>query len=437
MSTTYTSTIEVNVWKEHTCSCCGTKYRYLFKRTKQGQGATPDAATTNAHNAVIKALEHEVDMQPCPGCGTYQPDMIGTQRSGRHWWVFWCSLPVLLLLVILVWADVFSASTAGWLLGILVGITLLGNLLIDFVNPNANTAANLELARQRDSDGDLWTPEGIQDRAGDPVGSGINMGHYIGYGLLLAAMGAFFAPAAVILAIGGKPNPNWYPQVLGPGDEGYLYFAKRVECVGGHWRGTVDVQLLNARDLGLDGAPIQIRGRTREDHWGQTITISRRGSKTSSPALWAYVTIPDDSRLVGKTLELQINMRVNYPRLIGSDSYDDSHMEAVSERHQIILSSPRSGTTSRMVWWFGVISGLFCFTVGGILLPMASNAFSKQAHETRIFDPSEAAGGRRGRSRDDEDDDDYRRRDEEDDDRRRGDDDEEDRPRRRRRDEDY
>jgi hypothetical protein len=275
----------------------------------------------------------------------------------------------------------------------------------------------------------------VQNKAGDPVGTGINMGHYVGYLLLLAAMGAFFAPAVVILAIGGKPNPNWYPQVLGPGDEAYLYFSKRVECVGGHWRGTVDVQVLNAKELGIDGAMPQLRGRTREDQWGQTITISRRGSKTSSPALWAYVMIPDDSRLVGKTLDLQINMRVNYPRLIGSDSYDDRHVEMVSERYQIVLSSARSGTTVRMVWWLGMVGGLLCFTVGGIILPMASSAFSKQAHETRIFDPSEEASGWRSRSRDEEDDD-YRRRDD-DEDLRRRDDEEEDRPRRRRRDEDY
>ena len=56
MSTTYTSTIEVNVWKEHTCLHCGTVYRYLFKRSKQGQGATPDAASAAAHNAVVSAL---------------------------------------------------------------------------------------------------------------------------------------------------------------------------------------------------------------------------------------------------------------------------------------------------------------------------------------------------------------------------------------------
>jgi hypothetical protein len=423
MSTTYTSTIEVNVWKEHTCSCCGTKYRYLFKRTKQGSGATPDAATTNAHNAVIKALEHEVDMQPCPGCGSYQPDMIGNQRSGRHWWVFWCGLPVLALVVILSWADILSASTAGWTLGLVVGLSLLINVLIDFVNPNANTAANLELAKRREADGDLWVPEGIKDKEGDAIGSGIGFGHYLAYGMLLASMGAFFAQALVLLAIGGKPNASWYPQVLGPGDEGYLYFARRVECVGGHWRGTVDVQVLNAKELGLDGAALQIRGRTREDSWGQTISISRRGSKTSSPALWAYVAFPDDSRLVGKTVDLQINMRVNYPRLVGSDAYDDRHIEMISERHQVTLSSARSGSVSRTFWWIGLVGGFVCFFIGGIGVALSSSAFAKQANETRIFGPSEG-GGRRDRSEDDEETD-YRR------------DDEDDRPRRRRRDEDY
>src|SRR5436853_504400 len=86
MATTYTSTIEVNVWKEHTCAACGGVYRYLFKRKKSGQGRSPDAARAAAQAAVVKALAHEVDLQPCPGCGLYQPDMIGTRKARRHGW---------------------------------------------------------------------------------------------------------------------------------------------------------------------------------------------------------------------------------------------------------------------------------------------------------------------------------------------------------------
>ncbi|MFQ3592667.1 MAG: hypothetical protein SNJ82_05675 [Gemmataceae bacterium] len=400
MSTTYISTIEVNVWKEHTCVHCGTRYRYLFKRTVKGTGNTPDAATTNAHNSVLRSLEHEVELQPCPGCGSYQPDMIANQRSSRHWLVLWCSLSVLALVVLLTCYDVLTSTTAAWVLGILAGVTLLGNLLIDLINLNANTAANLELAQRREADGDLWVPQGIRDNGGDPVGSGINMGHYVGYGLLFLAILAFFTPALILWAIGGRGNAGWYPQVLGPGDEGYVYFDKQIICVNGHWRGHVNVMLLNTKELGLDGEFKPVQGRTRQDGWGQTITINRRGSKTSSPTLYAYIAIPEDPRLVGKTLDLQIEMIVNYPRLIGNDLYDDRHHERVVERHQVVLSSVRAGLMCQRTWWVALLVGFVCFTAGGIVLPLASQAFAKQAEPTKIFDPFEA----RGQSREDDED---------------------------------
>jgi hypothetical protein len=295
MSTTYTSTIEVNVWKEHTCVTCGTKYRYLFKRTKQGQGATPDVAATNAHHSVVKALEHEVDMQPCPGCGTYQPDMIASQRSGRHWITFWLTVPVVGLILLFACFDVFSTMTAAWLLGIFTGVTVLIHLLFDVIHPNANTAVNLELAQRREADGDLWLPHGIKQNNGPSVGSGIGGGHYIAYALLSIAMMAFVAPAVLLFLMGGKLNPAWSPAVMGPGDEGYIYFDTRVNCVGGRWRGSPQAVIVNWNELGIQGPVPQLSCRSRQDNWGDQIRIGR-GSRSSSALLYAYVTIPNHTQ---------------------------------------------------------------------------------------------------------------------------------------------
>src|SRR6185437_9310048 len=113
MATTYKSTIEINVWKEHTCIGCNGRFRYLFKRKKTGQGGTPEAASAAARKAVVQALEHEVDMHPCPGCGLYQPDMVGSRRSKRHWWVIAITWAALLLMMILMLTDVLPAGTAA------------------------------------------------------------------------------------------------------------------------------------------------------------------------------------------------------------------------------------------------------------------------------------------------------------------------------------
>src|SRR5437764_1393403 len=92
MAKTYTSTIELNCWKEHICGCCGSAYSYEFKRRLSGRANTAEKASINAQAAVARALAHETDMQPCPTCGTFQPDMIGQQRARAHKRTFWLAL---------------------------------------------------------------------------------------------------------------------------------------------------------------------------------------------------------------------------------------------------------------------------------------------------------------------------------------------------------
>ncbi|MGL4555323.1 MAG: hypothetical protein ACRC33_29500 [Gemmataceae bacterium] len=407
MSTTYTSTIEVNVWKEHSCISCGTKYRYLFKRTKQGQGGTPDGASANAHNAVIKALEHEVDMHPCPGCGTYQPDMIASQRSGRHWWTFWCSLPAFLLLVILILADVVPYPTGSWLLALAAGMTLLIHLTFDGFNANGNLDANHRLAKDREQAGELWVPKQPKGEGGVEAGGGVNGGHYVAYALLGLGALAFMVPSLLVLATGGTSNGKWNPEVFGPGDETYVYFDKRLsDCVKSLWTGTPQVQILNWDTLGIPGPPPPLSARSNQSSWaaGGSISIGKGDSKSSSPLLWTYVTFPPDERLAGKKLQLRINLSVHFPKLQNSNSYLPT-----TENHQyngtVTLSGVKAGSTYRMIWWVGTGVGLLLSTVGGLILPLTSSAFAKKANKTEIFAPDEPGTLGAGDAAGDEDDD--------------------------------
>lgn len=404
MSTTYTSTIEVNVWKEHSCISCGTKYRYLFKRSKQGQGATPDAASANAHNAVIKALEHEVDMHPCPGCGTYQPDMIASQRSSRHWWTFWISLPTFLLLLLLVVADVIPYPTGTWLMALLAGMTLLIHLVFDAFNPNANLDANHRMAKDREEAGELWVPSRDKGEGGVEAGGGLNLGHYVSYVLLALGTLVFAAPALLLLATGGTSNARWNPEVVGPGDEAYVYFEQRLSgCVKNLWTGTPTVAVLNWDTLGIPGPPPVFTARSNQSSgWAgpnDKITIGKGDTKNGSPLLYSYVTFPSDPRLAGKKLQIQINMSVHYPKLQGNDSYIP-HTENYSYKTSVTLSGPKAGTAYKSAWWLSTLVGLLLSAVGGLVLPLASSAFAKKANKTEIFAPNEPGSG----GDDDEDD---------------------------------
>jgi hypothetical protein len=412
MSTTYTSTVEVNVWKEHTCAQCGTVYRYLFKRTKQGQGATPDAAAQAAHNAVVDALAKEVDLQPCTGCGAYQPDMIAAQRSSRHWWGFWIGLVPFLTIFILVLSDVLAKSTAAYALAGTLAVLAFWHLLADAFSPNANLDANRRLALDREQRGELWSPSGHKaDSAGKPIGSGINTGHTIGYVLLAIALALFLAAPVYALATGARINPAWNSEVLGPGEEGYVYFADSITSVKGYWSAhsskmyynqhgqlipetdalgkhlpNPEVIVSNAAELGLAQGAVTARGK--QDNWGGGITIGRKESTTSSPRLYAYVRLPRDPSLAGKTLQLRIDMRVHYPHYDGNNKYHDT-LKDFTHTTQVTLSQPGAGSTYVSLWWLGLGVGTLLACTGAIVLAVASSAFRAQALPTGIFVPDE------------------------------------------------
>src|SRR4051812_33349013 len=117
MGKTYTSTIEVQCFKEHTCSCCGAVYAYNLVRTVKGTAATADKATANAQKLAARALEREVDQEPCPTCGLLQADMIGQTRAKRHKTIFWIALVVFVAIVIMKAAYLIQADIAIWAAG--------------------------------------------------------------------------------------------------------------------------------------------------------------------------------------------------------------------------------------------------------------------------------------------------------------------------------
>lgn len=462
MATTYTQTVEVSVWKEHTCAACGQVYRYLFKRSMKGEGKSPEAAEAAAEKAVVRALEYEVDQQPCPGCGLFQPDMIAAQRSRRHWWTFWAGVPVYGLLLILVLADAMTYGTAGLLAAVTAAALTAAHVVIGLQNTNRDLEANRKLARRRVKDGDIWVPEDTSEpeESAEPLGTGIGPGHYVCYALLAASVLAFLLPVVLRTALGMRSNAGWYPEVAGPGDSAYVYFPEKISSIKGMWSGSPQVTVVNAGEL---GGPVAVTATSKNSSWGNTITAKSR-EKNSSSTLWARVQFPADPRLAGKTLQLQITMNVQYPAIMGARQWAPQSKTA-SHRATIEMSSPGAGTKYKMGFWLGFIGGCGLLFLGGGLLPVFSNAFRHKALPTTIHVPEGKRRRRRGDDEEDEEDeeeeDDRPRRrsrrededdrprarrrydedeDEEEDDRprrrsRRDDDEDYDRPRRRRRDE--
>jgi hypothetical protein len=392
MATTYKSTIEVNVWKEHACIGCGSRYRYLFKRKKTGQGGSPQVAEAAARKAVLNALQNEVDMHPCPGCGLYQPDMVGSRRSKWHWWLIGVSGVVLLLVLILLLTDVMAASTAAWTATGACGLLALGHLLIDRGNPNRNLERNHGLAQMKVERGDLWVPPDgkAQPETSEPPRFGWSTAHTVAYVLLGLGLLALASPELLRLLHGWPANTEWHPLADGPGDEPYVYFPQSITSVKGYWKGNATAVILNADEIAGPGVLGQLRTSSQNDNWGETIHIGSKESKTSSKTLWVRVTLPPDPRLEGKTLKIKMTLDVVYPQL-HDNSWEPAggHYEHVQD---IRLGGAGAGASYKTWWWGGWLGGVLLLTVASIMLVRLSTGLRQLAQPTSIFTPGEETG---------------------------------------------
>ena len=91
---------------------CGGIYAYELIRTIKGQARSEGAAVDKAQRALARAVASDADMQPCPCCRIYQPDMIGQQRARTHLKVLWIAFAALVVILILFATDVLQANTA-------------------------------------------------------------------------------------------------------------------------------------------------------------------------------------------------------------------------------------------------------------------------------------------------------------------------------------
>src|SRR5262249_5575782 len=143
--------------------------------------------------------------------------------------------------------------------------------------------------------------------------------HLLCYALLGGSVLLFLLPWLIRTGMGMKTNAGWYPEVAGPGDSPYVYFDQTVpNAVKGLWNGTARVTVLNPNDL---GGPVAVTATSKTNTWGDKISVSSKESKSSSPKLWARIQLPADPKLAGKTLQLQIDMSVQYPALMGGNSW--------------------------------------------------------------------------------------------------------------------
>jgi hypothetical protein len=381
MGTTYTATIQVQCWKEHCCIGCGCTYAYLFERKVTGSSANRDSATANARAAAVKSVERDVDQQPCPTCGLYQPDMVGVRRSKRHWWLVWIHAGFLGLLLLLYGMEVFPPSTLIQFAVAVSIVAIAGHFLIARDNPNRNLERNRQLALRRN---DLGVLQIGQAGKTEPLDPELSAGRWpLAQQLAFAAMVMLLAflifPEVIRTGMGWTENKTCSPPVAGPGDAPCVYLPRSIKSIKGYWRaqGTLEV-----RDLSNPNVFIPAQASSQADNWGASIH-AKSSEKDKFSRLWVRVHLPPNSDLSGKTIEVKIDLDVQYPQVAGN--IFNTVTEKVSHTTTLQLSSVRAGAQYRQFWWLGMGIGAGGIWLLSLLIIWNANRLRKQAPPTKAY----------------------------------------------------
>ncbi len=380
MAQTHKATAQVRCWKEHECVCCGTAYRYLFQRKKTGQGQTASMARNAAAAAVQQALESQVELRPCPTCGHYGPDMIGSWRLHGHLIVLLAAVCCFALVFLIGGIPSPGNQALWWALGV-AGLALLAHLVVACRPFNSNLEANRDFAGRLAEEGKLQVTKGPAEIPSETsILSSQHGTSAIFLGMVLAAL---VIPTAELVRLyeGWTWNPDWHPGVVGPGDEAWTRLSDSITSVKGLWQGKATALVLNAADVGLAN-PV-LPARTSNQTWGDKISVGKRDSKTSSFRPWAAITVPQADGLKGKTLRVRINLSVTYPALLGDNQFDIQTKD-LKHTAELVLAGPAAGGTFVRLWWTVGLGGALLVLLFGGCLALQAHLLRSRALPTRL-----------------------------------------------------
>ena len=180
------------------------------------------------------------------------------------------------------------------------------------------------------------------------------------------------------MAHGWPTNDGWFPPVAGPGDETYVYLPDRVQSVKGYWAAQATVFATDS----TGGPPIQIVSSTRNDSWGNRISV-KSSEKNTSSTLWVRLHLPPDPKLANRNLRIVATLNVTYPKANGNTFEPISGTATYTGTLQ--TAAPNAGSDYRMWWWIGMAGagGFFLLLEWGLVIQ--AKAFARQGLETKIY----------------------------------------------------
>ncbi len=400
MATTFTVTRTIECWKKHACAGCGGEYRYKFVRKLQGQGNTERAALDALNKKIDSAVGAEVDLRPCPTCGRVQADMIGQEKATAHTVVGVLAFLLCIAPVVLGATYVLSGNVPTFIVAGILGVAALLQVLVALENHNRNTEKNLDKLQKYLDDGSLETvTPGDTGNAGPGIPL-LRGGVLVGLVIVLLSVVLALLPFGFQTMSGFAFNADTKPDVISPGDTVTVYFPTKIDCVKKNWRSVSLVQAIqnmpklpggnvqlnldilpyypptarfaNLAELGIPEPKI-VTGSS-QDTWGNQFHV-KSSEKHTHPWVWATATLPNDPKLEGKTVQLEIEMDVLYPKVSGDQFF--SHVDSVKQTFPLTLARKGEGATYGMLWWIGLAGGPVLGLIGALVLRGSNSALKR------------------------------------------------------------
>jgi hypothetical protein len=370
-------------WKQQTCAGCGSTFRYKITREPAPTGNAVVVALSAVRQLALRMTNRDGDLVPCPACGAYQPDMVGSRRALWHaiLTVAWF-IPLALLIPLRVeWS--FPVSWLCPLVAVWWLVLLGAHVLIACSNPNRNPEQNLErLSRLPRNRGVELVEEEPADR---PQDGSPKVGPHVWHAAALILLGvaalAALSGEAARLAREWPLNEGWDPAVIGPGDESRVFFPGQIKSIRGFWRGESDVQVTNAAEVGASLRGFRCSSRT--DTWERGIS-ARYNELEESFTPWVRIEFPDNPELAGKELRLSVVVRPTYPVPAGGNTLRDQKDTLTQDATVRLAHDRHAGQTYLLLSYGGVGGGLLAGGLAGWWFYLLGRRLRRSAHPALV-----------------------------------------------------
>lgn len=360
--------------RRHTCVACDAQFNYLQTVFVSSSGTVQNPVGQGATHP----LPMDVNVHPCPSCGTLQPEMIAAIR------VSWPSVGMIVLFAVVCVTllcplmHFMRISTSAYVATTSAAIAVLLGLRGVFCNPNRDLHANLAIAQLSIDSGKL----SLEKPGVSPVRklkyTGLRIGHLVGFVFAGLALAAVALPLVLLRINGWHQNDSTYPAVVGAGDTTTFYFDESIKSLRGYWKGKASVQVVNANDLGINKH--EFEAKTQQSEWGEYIRYRRRSRAYPSP-LWIQVSASRMLDLTGKKVDFEFAVDVQYPR----NRQFINERKSFQHRASVVFSTPEAGSVYYSSWGSGQLVSLFLYFVGLLCHYASATSLARKGNPSELI----------------------------------------------------